>query len=74
MYPRERIVAKCRECHKSHDVAASAVILRWQQRDLQKINPKELVCTDCHGAHRMRVRTVHWNRHTGKLISEEKPK
>lgn len=68
MFPRDRIAAKCGECHKAHDAPASAVILRWQQRGLQKLNPRELVCTDCHGAHRLKVRTIQWDKKTGKVI------
>jgi hypothetical protein len=72
LYPRQKIAAKCAECHKTHDAPAVAIIGRWQERGLQKTPVKSLVCTDCHGAHRLRVRTVHWDKETGKLMPATK--
>lgn len=73
MYPRETIDAKCRECHKTHDAAAAAVIARWQDRGLQKLGPAELACTDCHGSHRLKIRTIRWDKKTRKLLPFAKP-
>jgi hypothetical protein len=73
MYARGDIAGKCRQCHKTHNATADAVITRWQQRDLQRLKPAELACTDCHGEHRMRVRTVLWDKHTGKLLPKKRP-
>lgn len=67
MYAREAIAVKCRECHEGHNAAADAVIALWQQRGLQKLKPAQLVCTDCHGTHRMKVRMVRWDKKTGKI-------
>ena len=68
LYPREGIAKKCSACHRVHDATAVAVITRWQERGLQKNDPQTLVCTDCHGDHRLRVRTIHWDKKTGKLL------
>jgi hypothetical protein len=74
MYPADKIEEKCAECHDSHDVSAREVIVRWQERCPKKTNPKELVCTDCHGQHRLKLRTVRWDKKTRKLIiRKEKP-
>lgn len=68
MYGPEKIESNCRKCHDVHDAPAAEVIARWQQRCPAKTNPKEIVCTDCHGQHRLKVRTVWWDKKTRKLI------
>jgi hypothetical protein len=72
MYPLDAIVAACRECHKTHDAAPEEVVARWLERCPQKTDPKMLVCTDCHGRHRLKVRTVRWDKKTRKLIESKK--
>jgi len=62
----------CAECHEQHDAPARKVIERWQKRCPAKANPKEAVCTDCHYEHRLRSRTVVWDKKTGKLVVHEK--
>jgi len=74
MFPREAIAQRCGECHKEHNAPPAKVIARWQERGLQKLKPANLVCTDCHGQHRMNVRTIHWNKQTGKLLDVPKKK
>lgn len=69
MYPRSGIAPKCLECHKTHNASATKVIARWQERGLAKTSAQDLVCTDCHGEHRMKVRTIQWDRKTGQLLS-----
>jgi hypothetical protein len=32
---------------------------------------KDKVCTDCHGSHKLKVRTRMWDKETGKLIMEK---
>lgn len=71
MFPAAKIDAACHKCHESHDVAAAKVIARWQARCPGKTNAKEIVCTDCHGEHRLKLRTIRWNKETGKLLSRE---
>ena len=78
MYPAENIKKLCSECHKTHDAPAIEVIARWQARCKHKTDPKTIVCTDCHGQHRLKVRTVRWNKATGKVLpmkpKESKPR
>ena len=68
MYAQEDIASACAECHETHDAPARKVIARWQERCPAKTDPKKLVCTDCHGEHRLKFRTVWWNKKTGELI------
>jgi hypothetical protein len=58
----------CKGCHESDDVHPEKVITRWKERDRNKINPDEIVCTDCHGDHRMKVRTIIWDKKSGELL------
>ncbi|MEK6235503.1 MAG: cytochrome c3 family protein [Planctomycetales bacterium] len=71
MFPREEIAAKCQKCHETHDASAARVIARWQSRGLAQTDPKQLVCTDCHGRHRLKNRTVWWDKKTRELIIRE---
>ena len=68
MYPLAAIDPGCVKCHETHDAPARKVIARSQERSLTQKDPKELVCTDCHGDHRLKYRTVRWEKQTGKLI------
>jgi hypothetical protein len=71
MYWPERIDPKCQECHEEHDVPAREVLTRWQQRCPEKTDFTQVVCTDCHGHHRLAKRTVRWVKKTGELIVGE---
>jgi len=68
MYPPEKIAANCAKCHEEHNAPAREVIVRWQQRCPDQTDPKQLVCTDCHGEHRLEIRTVRWDKRTRKLL------
>ncbi len=68
MFAPGDIGKKCAECHDDHNAPAREVIARWQARCPAKTNPEELVCTDCHGQHRLKFRTVWWDKKTRKLI------
>lgn len=68
MFPPEKIASNCRECHGTHDAPARKVIAVWQERCPKKTKPEEVLCTDCHGRHRLKSRTVRWDKKTGKLI------
>ncbi len=68
MYPPDRIDAACRQCHASHDVPVAKVIALWLKRCPDKTEPDTISCTDCHGDHRLKVRTVRWDKKTGKLL------
>lgn len=49
-YRRDQVDAMCGKCHKGHDVPARELIARFLSR-----KPKgwPVVCTDCHGHHRI---------------------
>ncbi len=76
MYPTDEIDQACRKCHASHDVPAAKVIACWQsarrEADPDKTNTKAIVCTDCHGDHRLKLRSVRWNKKTGELLRSGK--
>ena len=72
LYPAEKIAPFCQKCHQTHDVSPVEVITRWKERGLEKTDPEKIVCTDCHGEHRMKVRTIIWDKRTGKLLSTNK--
>jgi hypothetical protein len=72
MYALEAVDKMCGGCHKSHDAPAAKVIARWQERCPGKTDPEKLVCTDCHFQHRLKLRTVVWDKKTGKLVNREK--
>ena len=68
MYPRSEIDDSCRQCHSHHDASAREGIKTYLKKCRQISNPEELVCTDCHGNHRMNTRMIHWDKKTGKLL------
>jgi formate-dependent nitrite reductase cytochrome c552 subunit len=68
IYPTRKIDANCRQCHEEHDVAPSKVVARWQEQCARRLDPKLVVCTDCHGEHRLKLRTVRWDKETRKLM------
>ena len=72
MYVPGDVDEMCGKCHKKHNAPAMHVIARWQQRCPTKTDPKTIVCTDCHGGHRLKLRTVWWDKKTGKLIIRKK--
>ncbi len=56
------------DCHKSDDVPPEKVVTRWKELAIDKTDPEKIVCTDCHGDHRMKVRTIIWDKKSGKLL------
>jgi DnaJ-class molecular chaperone len=68
MYPADKINFFCQGCHHSHDVPAGKVVALWMQRNSDKTNPEKIICTDCHGEHRMKVRTIIWDKETGRRL------
>jgi len=68
MYPLDKIDDACGECHGTHDAPAAKIIARWQARCPEKEDVKQIACTDCHGRHRLKARTVRWDKSTGKLL------
>ncbi len=73
MYPTDAIDASCATCHDEHIAPAKKVLARWQERCPAKTNPGEVLCTDCHGEHRLKLRTVRWDKKTGKLLPGVRP-
>ena len=69
MYAQDVVDTACKECHQEHDVAATKIITRWQERCPGKEDPGQIICTDCHGAHRLAVRTVRWDKKTRQLLA-----
>jgi hypothetical protein len=58
--PRSQLNRACRKCHERHDVRPEEVIARWikrarsrQARPAGKPLRPPVVCTDCHGSHRV---------------------
>ena len=72
MYAMDQIDHACRQCHPRHDVPAAKVVVLALQRGLSKTDSKAIVCTDCHGSHRLPQRTVRWDKKTGKLLPRTK--
>lgn len=70
----EQANPSCTGCHKENDVPPAKVVARWKEKglDKSKTDPDTIVCTDCHGDHRMRVRTVIWDRKSGALLQTNK--
>lgn len=68
LFAADRIDAACRKCHETHSAAPAKVVARWRERCPTKTDPAAIVCTDCHGTHRLRVRTVRWDKRTRKLL------
>ena len=62
MFPRGNIDAACLECHETHDAPAAKVVARLHERAPRLSESEQLVCTDCHGFHRLPHRTVVWDR------------
>jgi hypothetical protein len=60
------------DCHESDDVPPEKVVARWKEVAIDKTDPETIVCTDCHGDHRMKVRTIIWDKKSGKLLSTNK--
>ena len=58
----------CKKCHESHDIAAADVVRKWQKQTGQKKSEKPIVCTHCHGEHRLKMRSVRWGKKSGDLL------
>jgi hypothetical protein len=67
IFAPEDIERNCQKCHDTHDAPAVKVIAMWREKCPARTNPKDLLCTDCHGEHRLKFRTVWWDKKTGQL-------
>ncbi len=68
MFPRDEIEPYCRKCHPSHDASAREMAARLHKKSPDVKDVDSAVCTDCHGKHRMNVRTVQWDKTSGELL------
>ena len=70
MFPPERIDAACRECHETHDASPQMVIRRFLDYRAENAAPAKVVCTHCHGKHRLKseLRKAWWDKKTGKPV------
>ncbi len=68
----EKTDVLCKECHETHDIPAAKVVRKWQKQSGQKEQADPITCTDCHGDHRLKLRSVRWNKKTGKLLPNTK--
>ena len=66
MFPPEMIRPFCQECHPKHEVPDQKIGARKKQRNLE--DKQTITCTDCHGAHRLKTRSVRWNKTTGRHL------
>jgi cytochrome c1 len=69
LFPPPAVVPSCLKCHAGETLAdADYYCPVWLAGETEK------TCLECHGAHRMSVRTVHWDRETRQLLPKEPPK
>jgi hypothetical protein len=67
MFPKDAINASCMTCHEREKLAKEE-----EHEELLAAGEKaKQVCTDCHGKHRLKVRTRVWDKRTGKLIHDD---
>jgi len=64
MFPRDEIGPACKVCHDP-DKDTEAEL--WCMREVKPADAGK-VCTECHGKHLVPVRTVRWDKKTGKLL------
>jgi len=72
IFPRSAVDKMCSACHHTHDAPAREVLKLWQERCGAKADPNDIVCTDCHFQHRLKRRTVRWDKNTREVLPREK--
>jgi hypothetical protein len=80
MYPKERINPTCMMCHPRHEIQHQEEHRPILEAGLSIFEDEEgagddpdarKYCIDCHGPHhRMKVRTIRWNKATGEVLKE----
>jgi sugar phosphate isomerase/epimerase len=73
MYWPSKIDPSCARCHNYHNAPAQTVLARWQERSSGKTDSAAAVCTDCHGEHRLKLRTIIWDKQSRVLLVKHKP-
>lgn len=71
MYAPGSIDPACGKCHDTHDAPAREILERWFDRWPQISDASKIVCTECHGHHRVnpKLRKAWWDKKTGKPIA-----
>lgn len=69
MFPRWSVASSCLRCH-GHDADDANEPAR-RPAVAATAGGRRVVCTDCHGTHRLAVRTRQWDKITGKLIYDD---
>lgn len=76
MYPRDKIIPTCMMCHPRQEirrVPAHEALLAGAKTSLDSApesDARSTVCTDCHAKeHRIKVRTIRWNKATGERLN-----
>lgn len=73
MYPKERINPTCMMCHPRAEikhVSSHKSLLAGAETIFDK-SANRKYCTDCHAEdHRIKVRTIRWNKATGELLDK----
>ncbi len=77
MYPKEKIMPTCMMCHPRHEIepVGPHKQLLAGAKTIFDSEPEEgeplITCTFCHAKkHRIKVRTIRWNKATGELLDE----
>ncbi|MBE3097111.1 MAG: hypothetical protein IMZ44_08260 [Planctomycetes bacterium] len=68
LYAKDKVDKSCKECHPD---PMERIVLDARYCLFVPLTDEEnkKICSDCHGAHRMNLRTVLWDKATGKLLS-----
>jgi len=67
MFAKSAITPFCSTCHAPDHLA------KYPEHKpvLAPATASKLACTDCHGKHRLTVRTRRWDKHTRKLVADD---
>ena len=67
MYAKDKVNPYCMTCHPAKKIARKSA-----HKPLLSAKAKgKKRCTDCHGEHRIAVRTRRWDKRTGKLLADD---
>jgi len=66
MFPKDQVDPACKVCHDPAKVIEGHI---WCMREVKPSDAGKY-CTDCHGKHVVPVRTVRWDKKTGKLLEK----
>jgi hypothetical protein len=67
MYPKQKINPSCMKCHRRSKLEK----VSEHRPVLAAVATGKKHCTDCHGDHRIAVRTRRWDKETGELIADD---